>query len=166
MIRSRRGAESRPGLAIHVALPRNPGQGWRDSDPISSEIIKWLSDQKHVSAFALDTYGNHESTRAAHRVLATEHLGLRPFLREDFRAALELAAQAAFSTDDGTAIMRGLLAGLSEAKLVYPGTDTLERIGLGGRARRLAAQGLNSDLAADQKAALQDLLIKDPSLGI
>ncbi len=38
--------------------------------------------------------------------------------------------------------MRRLLVGLSEAKLVYPGTVTLERIGLAGRARarRLAAQ--------------------------
>ena len=64
--------------------------------------------------------------------------------------------------------MRDLLTGLSEAKLVYPGTDTLERIGLAGRARarRLAAQGLNNALSADQQAALQDLLIKDPSLGI
>jgi hypothetical protein len=43
--------------------------------------------------------------------LAIEHLGLRPFLRADFRAALELAAQAAFGTDDGTVIMRDLLAG-------------------------------------------------------
>ena len=51
---------------------------------------------------------------------------------------------------------------------LYPGTDTLERIGLAGRARarRLAAQDLNDALSADQRAALQDLLIKDPSLGI
>ena len=168
LISSRRGAENRLGLAIHIALQRHPGQGWRDSDHVPPEVINWLSDQIHVSAFALDTYGNRESTRAAHRVLATEHLGLKPFLRADFRTALELAAQAALGTDDGATIMRGLLVGLSKAKLVYPGTATLERIGLAGRARarRLAAQGLNNALSANQKAALQDLLIKDPSLGI
>jgi hypothetical protein len=168
LISSRRGAENRLGLAIHIALLRHPGQGWRDNDQIPPEVIHWLSDQIHVSTSALDIYGNRESTRAAHRVLAIKHLGLRSFLREDFRTTLELATQVAFGTDDGTAIMRGLLASLSEAKLVYPGTDTLERIGLAGRARarRLAAQSLNNALSADQQAALQDLLIKDPSLGI
>jgi hypothetical protein len=168
LISSRRGAENRLGLAIHIALLRHPGQGWRDNDQIPPEVIHWLSDQIHVSTSALDIYGNRESTRAAHRVLAIKHLGLRSFLREDFRTTLELATQVAFGTDDGTAIMRGLLASLSEAKLVYPGTDILERIGLAGRARarRLAAQSLNNALSADQQAALQDLLIKDPSLGI
>jgi len=168
LIGSRRGAENRLGLAIHIALLRHPGQGWRDNDQIPPEVIHWLSDQIHVSASALDIYGNRESTRAAHRVLAIEHLGLRPFLRADFRAALELATQAAFGTDEGSIIVRGLLAGLSKAKLVYPGTASLERIGLAGRARarRLAAQNLNDALGADQQAALQDLLIKDPSLGI
>lgn len=75
-------------------------------------------------------------------MLAIKHLGLRPFLREDFKPALEFATQAAFGTDEGVAIMRGLLAGLAEAKLVHPCTATLERIGLAGRARaqRLAAQ--------------------------
>lgn len=168
LIGSRRGAENRLGLAIHIALLRHPGQGWRNSDQIPPEVIHWLSEQIHVSTSVLDIYGTHESTQAAHRVLAIGHLGLRPFLRADFRTALELATQAAFGTDDSAAIMRGLLAGLSEARLVYPGTDTLERIGLAGRARarRLAAQDLNDALSADQRAALQDLLIKDPSLGI
>lgn len=146
LISSRRGAENRLGLAIHIALFRHPGQGWRDNHQVPPEVIHWLSDQIHVSASALNIYGNRESTRTAHRVLAIEHLGLRSFLREGFRTTLELATQAAFGTDDGTAIMRGLLASLSEAKLVYPGTDTLERIGLAGRARarRLAAQSLNN----------------------
>ena len=168
LIGSRRGAENRLGLAIHIALLRHPGQGWRDSDQIPQEVIHWLSDQIHVSTSALDIYGNRESTRAAHRVLAIKHLGLRPFLRADFRAALELATQAAFGTDEGATIMRGLLAGLAGAKLVYPSTVSLERIGLAGRARarRLAAQDLNDALNVDQQAALQDLLIKDPSLGI
>ena len=58
LISSRRGAENRLGLAIHIALLRHPGQGWRDSDHIPPEVIHWLSDQIHVSAFALDTYGN------------------------------------------------------------------------------------------------------------
>ena len=168
LISSRRGAENRLGLAIHIALLRHPGQGWRDNDQVPPEVIHWLSEQIHVSTSALDIYGNRESTRAAHRVLAIKHLGLRPFLREDFRTALELSTRAAFGTDESAAIMRGLLAGLSEARLVYPGTDTLERIGLAGRARarRLVAQDLNDALNVDQQAALQDLLIKDPSLGI
>jgi len=168
LISSRRGSENRLGLAIHIALLRHPGQGWRNSDQIPSKVIHWLSDQIHVPASALDIYGNRESTRAAHRVLAIKHLGLRPFLRADFRTALELGTQAAFGTDDGAAIMRGLLAGLSKAKLVYPGTATLERIGLAGRARarRLAAQDLNNALSVDQQAALQGLLVKDTSLGI
>ncbi len=168
LINSRRGAENQLGLAIHIALLRHPGQGWRDSDKIPLEVIQWLSEQIHVSTSVLDNYGNRKNTRAAHRVLAIEHLGLRSFLREDFRTALELATQAAFGTDEGAPIMHGLLTGLADAKLVYPGTATLERIGLAGRARarRLAAQNLNDALSIDQRAALRDLLVKDRSLGM
>lgn len=164
LINSRRGAENRLGLAIHISLLRHPGQGWRDNGQIPPEVIHWFSEQIHVLISALDIYGNCESTRAAHRVLAIKPLGLRPFLRTGFRTALELATRAAFGTDEDAAIMRRLLAGLSKARLVYPGTDTLERVCLAGRARarRLAAQNLNNALTVDQQAALQDLLIKDP----
>jgi TnpA family transposase len=168
LINARRGSKNRLGLAAHIALLRHPGQGWREAIQIPPELIHWLADQIHVPASALDSYGTRASTRAGHRVLAIKHLGLRPFVRADFRTGLELATLAAFGTDDGSAIMRDLLVGLSEARLVYPGTDALERIGLAGRARarRLAAQNLNDALSADQLAALHGLLVKDPSLGI
>jgi len=44
LIGSRRGAENRLGLAIHIALLRYPGQGWRNSDQIPPEVIHWLSE--------------------------------------------------------------------------------------------------------------------------
>lgn len=118
LINARRGSKNRLGLAAHIALLRHPGQGWREAIQIPPELIHWLADQIHVPASALDSYGTRASTRAGHRVLAIKHLGLRPFVRAGFRTGLELATLAAFGTDDGSAIMRDLLVGLSEARLV------------------------------------------------
>ena len=54
-------------------------------------------------------------------------------------------------------------------RLVLPGADTLERIGLAGRARararRLSAQALNDTLDDERKKALEDLLKHEPTIG-
>ena len=52
-------------------------------------------------------------------------------------------------------------------RFVLPSADTLERIGLAGRARarRLSAQALNDSLDSERKKALEDLLKHDPSIG-
>ena len=83
------------------------------------------------------------------------------------RAAILLAARAAFDTDDGGAILKRLTTDLRTQRFVLPSAVTLERIGLAGRARarRLAAQAINDALDTQHKRVLMALLEHDPSIG-
>ena len=74
LICTRRSAENRLGLVIHMALLRHPGQGWLDGDDLRGPLIRWLAEQVAVPSSALAGYG---STRNATRSLAIRHLGLR-----------------------------------------------------------------------------------------
>jgi hypothetical protein len=80
--------------------------------------------------------------------------------------ALDFAAAAAWSTDKGEPIARGILEGLRAGKLILPTTDTIERLGLAGRAegRRRAAAALVATLTAEQLGRLDRLLVNDIKL--
>ena len=168
LIATRRRDDNRLGLAVHLALLRHPGQGWLDSIEPPPSLIAWLAEQLAVPGEALDRYGVREPTRSGHRQLAIRHLGLHAFVPAEHRGgAIGLAARAAFDTDDGQTILERLTSGLKGQQLVLPSTDTLERIGLAGRARarRLAAQAINDALDARHKRALTTLLEPDQTLG-
>ena len=167
LICTRRSAENRLGLAIHIALLRHPGQGWLDGDDLPGSLIRWLAEQVAVRSSALAGYGTRDATRSSHRQLAIRHLGLRPFVPDDMGTAIDLAARAAFHTDEGRIILIGLINDMKALRFVLPSTAALERIGLAGRARarRISAQALNDALDRTRKGALTDLLKNDPAIG-
>ena len=167
LICTRRSAENRLGLAIHIALLRHPGQGWLDGDDLPGPLIRWLAEQVAVPSSALAGYGTRNATRSSHRQLAIRHLGLRPFVPDDRGTAIDLAARAAFHTDEGRSILIGLINDMKVLRFVLPSTAALERIGLAGRARarRISAQALNDALDRTRKGALTDLLKNDPAIG-
>ena len=167
LICTRRSAENRLGLAIHIALLRHPGQGWLDGDDLPGPLIRWLAEQVAVRSSALAGYGTRDATRSSHRQLAIRHLGLRPFVPDDMGTAIDLAARAAFHTDEGRIILIGLINDMKVLRFVLPSTAALERIGLAGRARarRISAQALNDALDRTRKGALTDLLKNDPAIG-
>ena len=82
-------------------------------------------------------------------------------------AAVELAARAAFDTDDEHLILERLASELQALRYVLPSAVRLEHIGLAGRARarRLSAQALNDALNETHKSALAELLRHDSALG-
>ena len=165
---TRRRPYNRLGLAIHIALLRHPGQGWLDGIEPPAPFVAWLGEQVDVSSAALIRYATRGPTRSEHRRLAIEHLGLHVFVpAEHMRAAIRLATRAAFDTDDGIAILQRLTSDMRTQRLVLPSADTLERIGLAGRARarRLSAQALNDALDTPRKHALMDLLKHDSAIG-
>ena len=117
---------------------------------------------------SLARYGSRGATRSNHRWLAVRHLGLRAFVpAHDMRTAMDLAARAAFDTDDGRIILARLSGEIKAQRFVLPSADTLERIGLAGRARarRLSAPALNDALGDERKKALEALLEHDPGIG-
>ena len=168
LIATRRRPDNRLGLAIHIALLRHPGQGWLDGIEPPTPLVAWLAEQVDVSSEVLIRYAARGPTRSEHRQLAIQHLGLRAFLpAEHMRAGILLAARAAFDTDDGVTILQRLTSDMRAQRLVLPSADTLERIGLAGRARarRVSAQAINDALDGERKRALTELLKHDPSIG-
>ena len=167
LIGTRRRAANRLGLAIHIALLRHPGQGWLEDMDLSGPVLLWLAEQVAVPLPVLTGYGIRGATRSNHRQLAMRHLGLQPFVsRDDMATAIELAARAAFDTDDGRLILERLTSDLKALRYVLPSAVRLERIGLAGRARarRLSAQALNDALDETHKSTLTELLRHDPTL--
>lgn len=167
LIRSRRGAGNRLGLAVHIALLRHPGFGWRDDTHLPVELVAWLSEQIDVNLASIDDYAQRPNTRHEHRTLAMAHLGLVPFGADHMNTAIDIAANAAFETDHGVRIIEALIQALKDRHLVLPSMDTIERLGLKGRARarRQAASILYDGLTEDLRGRLQDLLANDPVLG-
>lgn len=168
LIRGRRRPENKLALAIHISLLRHLGQGWHMEEEIPDELYYWLAEQVNVSPSVYADYGNREAIGATHRSLAIRHLGLKPFTNADLELAQAIATKASFGTDDGRQVMGILLDGLRDAKLVFPSINTLERIGLTGRARarKVAAQRLNDALNENQIAALEGMLVTLQDLGV
>lgn len=167
LVRSRRGAANQLGLALHLALVRHPGFGWRDGECPPPALIDWMAHQTQVAPDAITDYTKRGATRSEHRCVAAAHLDLRSFTNRDLQDAKTAAAAAAFATDDGVRIMEGLLAHLRGRRMILPSEDVLERIGIAGRARarRLAAAALVAKLDADHLDTLDRLLEVDPDRG-
>lgn len=167
LVRSRRGNANQLGLALHLALLRYPGFGWRDGERLPAALIDWMAYQTQIPPAAVANYSRRGATHSGHRRVATLHLDLRTFTNRDLGDAKTAAAAVAFATDDGVRIMEGLLAYLRERRMILPSEDVLERIGIAGRARarRRAATALVETLGADHLAALDRLLEVDPVRG-
>ena len=76
LIGTRRRAENRLGLALHIALLRHPGQGWLDDTEPPAPLVAWLAEQIDVPFPALARYGTREATRSSHRRLAAMRANL------------------------------------------------------------------------------------------
>lgn len=79
---------------------------------------------------------------------------------------MAIAAEAARSTDKGGPIIEALIDELRRRHIILPSPDTLERVGLAGRAqaRRKAAEDLLALITPSQLEVVDQLLINDPAL--
>lgn len=165
-IDERKGPANKLGAAVQMALLRHPGFGWLPAQAVPTIVLRFLSDQIHVSPEVLGDYATRPKTRSEHAGQLHERLGLRLFARGDVRQAVSLAAAAASATDKGGPIVEGLIAELRRRRIVLPSPDTLERVGLAGRsqARRRAAEDLLAPISPLQLERIDQLLVNDPDL--
>jgi len=165
-IEARKGPANQLGAAMQLVLLRHPGFGLRAGEAVPAPALRFLGDQVHVQVTAFAEYARRNQTRLEHAGKLQQRLGLRPFARADIRHAVEIAAEAAWSTDKGALIAEALMAGLRDRRIVLPSPDTLERVGLAGRARarQRAADDLLARVSAEQLAHVDKLLVNDPDL--
>ena len=163
---NRRGSRNQLGFAVQLSLLRYPGFGLRIGEEVPEPLLGYLAYQLSIPTATFRDYSRRAQTRLDHAAEISAYLGLRAFTRADVRLALDLAAAVAWSTDKGEPIVRGLVEGLRAHKLILPSPDTIERAGLGGRARARmrAAEALTATLTPEQFDRLDALLVNDTKL--
>ncbi|MGO9236691.1 MAG: Tn3 family transposase [Methylocella sp.] len=164
---AKRGARNQLGFALQLCLLRYPGFGLRIDEPVPQDLLDYLAHQLSVRSEVFRDYSRRHQTRLDHAGELAEFFGLRAFTPGDFRAAVDIAAQAARGADKGAPIVTAILDGLRSAKIVLPSPETIERVGLAGRAkaRKQAADALVVGLVPAQIAAIDALLTNDHNLG-
>ena len=113
-------------------------------------MLRYLAMQLAVPAEVYRDYSRRPPTRIEHARELALRLGLRASGRADMPMMVDLAAEAAWSTDRGFDIASALMEGLRDRKIILPAPDTIERAGATGRARarRLTADALAAPLTA------------------
>ena len=79
---------------------------------------------------------------------------------------IEVAAQAAWSTDRGRLIAAAVVAALRAANIILPASSVIERAAIAGRARarRRATDALLAGVSDEQTATLDRLLVRDAAV--
>lgn len=130
LIEVKRKDVNRLGFAMHLALLRHPGFGFRIEDPVPPELIRHIAAELGVSADLLLAYPRRAQTRFEHGWEAAKLLGLRAFEGADLSLALDLAKSAALSTDQGLPIATAIVDGLRDKRIILPAPARIERIGV------------------------------------
>ncbi|MEH0296215.1 DUF4158 domain-containing protein, partial [Agrobacterium sp. CCNWLW71] len=166
-IELRRRNHNRLGFAIQLCLMRYPGRVLGAEETPPRAMLKYVADQIGAAPDEFALYARREETRRDHMARLMVYLDTRSATLQDRRAALLAAIQAATMSDDGAAIASSTVAAFRERGALLPAIDTIERIGLAGRAiaRRRAERTLIEDIPLDRLQSLDKLLEVDPSIG-
>jgi hypothetical protein len=129
-------------------------------------MIAFVAHQLGASPSAFSDYALRDQTRREHVVELQKLLGLRSFRLADWRACLQVGANAAWATDRGEPIVQAMLVHLRAERVLVPAAPVSERIGLAARvrARKQAFQALAEGLSDTSREALENLLTFDPAL--
>lgn len=166
-IELRRRDHNRLGFAIQLCLMRYPGRVLGAEETPPRAMLRYVADQIGADHAAFALYSRRGETRRDHVARLLAYLDIRSATAEDRRAALLAAIQAATMSDDGGAIANSIVAMFRERESLLPAIDTIERIGLAGRAiaRRRAERALIEGISVDTLQSLDGLLDVDPSIG-
>ena len=166
-IELRRREHNRLGFAVQLCLMRYPGRVLGAEEIPPRAMLRYVADQIGADPEAFALYARREETRRDHTARLMVYLDTRSATPQDRRAALLAAIQAATMSDDGAAIASSIVTTFRERGSLLPAIDTIERIGLAGRAivRRRAERTLIEDIPLDILQSLDRLLEVDQSIG-
>ena len=159
LIRGRRRASNRLGFAVQFCALRHPGRALEPSELPPVEMLAFVAKQIGVDPTLFADYAHRAETRREHLIELQRHLGLRSFGFADWRACLQVGAEAAWATDRGEPIIQAMLGHLRTDNVLLPTAAVLERIGLTARVRarnktfKVLADGL-SDVELEALAGL------------
>jgi TnpA family transposase len=165
---TRRGQTNQLGFAVQLALLRHPGTTLFYIDGSVTALVDWLAIQLDIPRSSFETYQRRPQTTTDHSQILATALGLRLPNRGDVSSMIEAAALAAWGTDRGAVIVKGVIADLRARKIILPTTGVIERVAIAGRARarKRAADALIQGLSPEQISRLDPLLVVDRDLGM
>ncbi|EXL07897.1 Tn3 family transposase [Aquamicrobium defluvii] len=163
----RRRPQNKLGFAVQLCTMRQTGRLLWDREQPPVAVINYLADQLGIDARLYDLYARRVQTRFDHSRHLMDYLGLRTASKQDRRAALVAAIEAATNGDSGLPIAAAIVARFRKRNALLPSLHSIEKIGLGGRAiaRRRAEKELIEGIPSDRLASLDGLLEVDPSIG-
>ncbi len=140
----RRRPHNKLGFAIQLCVMRQSGRLLGEDEQLSSAMVDYVADQLSVDPRSYSIYAHHMQTRFEHSRHLTLYLGLHPASRDDRRAALLAATEAAASGDKGLPIARAVVAAFRERKALLPSKYSIEKIGIGPARLLVVAQRVRS----------------------
>jgi hypothetical protein len=129
-------------------------------------VVSYVAEQLGITPGAFASYARRIPTRFEHSHRLAKYLGVRNATRDDRRAALLAAAEAASATESGLPIMTAVVNELRRRGVLLLPDAALEKIGFAGRAiaRQRAEAALLNGLSVDQMEQLEALLVVDPAI--
>jgi len=168
LVDARRGQANRLGVAVQLALLRQPGIALATLEQPPEPLVAWLAVQLAIPASTFAAYAQRAQTMTDHARQLAASLGLRPSKAADLPLMIEAAARAAWDTDGGKPIVTAIVIALRAAGIILPAATVIERAAIAGRARarQRATDTLISGLTEAQADAPDALLAVDPSVGM
>jgi hypothetical protein len=166
LVRAKRRASNRLGFAIQLCVLRYPGRAVDPTESLPASMLSFVASQIGIDPLLYGDYARRAETRREHLLELQKLLRLRSFSLPDWRACLQVGADAAWATDRGEPIVQAMLAHLRTTNVLLPAAAVLERIGLAARvrARRKVFEALADGLTDAERAALESLLTVDPEM--
>jgi hypothetical protein len=166
LVRTKRRSSNRLGFAVQLCVLRYPGRQLNASETPPAPILAFVASQLGIDAKLFNDYAHRAETRREHLIELQQHLHLRSFRLSDWRACLQVGANAAWASDRGEPIVQAMLAHLRTEGVLVPTAAVLERIGLAARvrARKRVFQILGEGLTDSTRETLEKLLTFDPVL--
>lgn len=163
----RRRAHNKLGFAIQLCVIRQTGRLLREDEHPPSAIVNHIAAQLGVEPRAYPIYARRTQTHFDHSRHLTDYLGLHTANRDDRRAALLAATEAAATGDKGLPIATAVVNAFRGQKALLPSQHSIEKIGIAARAlaRRRAESALLSDIDPQKLETLDALLDVDPAIG-
>lgn len=160
----RRRPHNKLGFAIQLCIIRQTGRLLREDEQLPSAIVDHVADQLGVEPNVYAAYARRTQTHFDHSRYLTDYLDLHVANRDDRRAALLAATDAAAAGDKGLPIAIAVVNAFRERKALLPSQHSIEKIGLAARAlaRRRAENALISGLDHEKLETLDSLLQVDP----
>lgn len=126
-----------------------------------------MATQLDIRSNEFAGYGERGQTVTDHARELMTLLGLRPPVEGDLALMINAAKTAAWATDRGAPIARGVVSALSAAGIALPTLARIERAASAGRSRgrKAAYAALLAQVTGDQITKLDALLVVDEKTG-